>query len=140
MVKSASIRLISLPACQPPASPIIPYQRPLSAIVVFHHLPQTRPAWLFVVILFVCTCAFSVTVALLLVFVAIVYFDVIDFVHAWCCNGSVCAWDGVGGVRGGGGERRHIHRYTRVCVCVCMPTWAFKCSVKTGINIVHSKA
>ena len=51
VVKSASIRPISLPARQPSASPIIPYQRPLSAIVVFHHLPQTRPAWLFVVVI-----------------------------------------------------------------------------------------
>ena len=51
--------------------------------------------------------------ALLLVFVAIVYFDVIDFVHAWCCNGSVCAWDGVGGVGGGG-----IYIDTRECVYV----------------------
>ena len=113
VVKSASIRQISLPACQPPASPIIPYQRPLSAIVVFHHLPQTRPAWLFVVvILFVCTCAFSVTMALLLVFVAIVYFNVIDFVHAWCCNRSVCAWEGWGVGRGG------IYIDTRECAYV----------------------
>ena len=85
LIKSASIHLISLPACQPPAPPIIPHQRLLSAIVVFHHLLQTRPAWLFGFVLYVCVCIFLITMAY--VFVAIVYFDVILFVHAWCCSG-----------------------------------------------------
>ena len=103
VVKSASIHPISLPACQPPASPIIPYQRPLSAIVVFHHLQQTRPAWLFFFFVFVwgvydslkvCVCV-CVCVCLeplwhfLFVVPTIAYLDVILFVHAWCCNGSV---------------------------------------------------